>query len=419
MKKKYAKTKLIIVAVLLLIGLCLTVLTFDIPGTSDTFLGFIGAMDSSTELKDSYKAVFTVDESSETVENSTLNEGVEIINDILTNYISGYSDVKVTRSVSNGQEEIIAYIPNQVLGESFISTFEKKSTLEAKTKNGAVVITNKNIESVHYTSDAEGGYQLYISFDKDGTAKLIQYGSDLTYTIDSKEATGQVYNNMLLITTSDISSSANNASSMTIALMAGKLPFNVTTKVQTIDGLVGAKTTTWLIVITIVMAVCYVVYMILRHRLLGLVSLLSAGIFVVVDSFIIQSISISSLSLASYLAILLSFVIYALGIEYQIGKMEKHYAMGKKLPISIKQGYKESLLPLMDLHITEFIAVMMMLIMGSRTLRAVSINMVVGVIISALITMLINKYFIKLLCDIYPNNAKKFNFNREEKVDEI
>ena len=416
MKKKYAKIKLIIIAVMVVIGLCLTVFAFDIPGGSDRFLGFIGAMDTSAEIGESYKVTFTVDRSEDDVENSDINEGIEIIYGILTDYTSGYSDIRLVRSMSKGEEQIIAYVPNDTLTETFYDLFGEAKKLEGKTASGAVVIKNENIKAAQYTQDENGNYGVYIQFDSEGTAALIKYEEDITYTIDGESATGRVLNNMLFIYNDTIKASINEASKATISLVAGKLPFKVSVSTTTIDALVGINTKLYLKIATGIMLACYIAYMVLRHRFLGLVSLLSAGIYFVVYCFVVQSISITSLQLASFVAMIVAFIIFAIGIEYQLEKMENHFANGKKIPVSIKYGYKDSLFTLMDLHVTAFIVALVVLILGSRIIKAVSINLICGIIISTLLTMVVNKYFVKLLCDIYPKDkdCEKFNFKREE-----
>lgn len=419
MKKKYARTKLIIIALFAIIGLCLTVFAINIPGTSDKFLSLIGAMDTSTELGQSYKVVFTVDRSEGNAENSDINEGVQQMYDIFTDYISNYNDVKITRATSKGEEQIVAYVPSNSLGESFFTIFGERKEFEGKSGE-AVVLTNKNIKTAQYLKDENGSYGIYIEFDKEGTSALIKYEDNLVYTLGGESATARIINNMLFINTSEISSSASAASSMVISLMAGKLPFSLTVSTNTtIDALAGGNVVTLLKITTGVMALAYVVYMIVTHRLLGLTTLLGAGIFVFVDCFILQSIPVASLQLASYMGIIISFIIYALANEYMLNKMKKQYAIGKRLPVSIKQGYKDSLLTLMDLHITMFIIALSVLVLSSTIVKAVCMNLIVGIFISALLTMVVNKYFIKLLCDLYPTSNKKFNFTREETVDEI
>jgi hypothetical protein len=415
MKKKYAKTKLVIIAVLMLIGLCFSIITFNVPGTSDKFLGFIGAIKSSTELEESYKVTLTIDRTSE-VKNSDINDAVDVIYDILTKYVQGYSDVRVVRATSGTDEKIVAYVPNKSLNTTFFDLFGDSAEITGKTSNDVTVITNKNIETAQYTIDGSGNYGVYIKFDKEGTAALIKYGDTLSFTLDGESATPAISNNMLFIYNETISSSQNEASTMPVSLLVGKIGFPMTVETTTIDGMSGAKTSLYLMIATIIFAVGFIAYSIYRHRVLGLITILSTGIYVVAYSFILQSISIASVTLSSYLTMMLSFVIFMIGTEYQIEKMEDlvHTDEKVRMPFAVKNGYKNSLMTLMDLHLVTFTVALTALIAGGRMIDAICINLIVGVAISALLTFVVNYYLIKLLCDIYPGQYKKFNFTKGE-----
>ena len=405
MKKKFAKIKLVIITILVVIGLCLSIIKFGIPGTSTDFLGFIGAIKSSTELDDSYKVVMTIDRSEGEVENSDINEAVEVIYDILTNYVNGYSDVRVLRATHNTDEQIIAYVPNKSLSESFFELFESAKKIEGKTANGTTIITNKNIESVQYTTNSNKEYGVYIKFDNKGTGNLIKYGEDLTFTLDEKDGTYQIINNMLFINNSDISNSQSSASTMPISLLIGKIDFSLTVETETSKGLVGEKAGVVLIITTIVLAVGYIAYMVLRHKLNGLVLVLSGAMFVIVDTFVLQSITVASMQLSTYLAIIMSFVIYLLATEYQLNKIYQYNE--KPYLYAIKTGYKDSIITLVDLHVGALIVYLCLMIMSGRMVRAIAINLIVGIVISAILTMLVNRYLLKLIGDATDKHSKK------------
>ena len=414
MKKNYAKTKLVIIAVFVIIGLCLTVLSFDIPGTADKFLGFIGAMDKSTELGDQYKVVFTVDTSNGT-ENSEINKSIEIMHDIFLNYIPGYGDIKITRGRTAADEQIIAYVPQKSLNSNFFTVFGKKMKIVGKTANGSTVITNDNIEVAQY-SQYNGHYGVYLKLDNAGTKALIQYDDALTFTIDDDSATGTNVNSLLFVYTDSISASASAASNATISLMAGKLPVDISVETTTITAQSGETTKTALIVATICIAVFYAIYMIIAHKLLGLVSLLIGAIYVILYTFVLQSTAISSMDLASYFAMIVAFILFALANDYQLDKMSKAYTKGvgvRDIEISVEHGYKQSLYPLMDIHLVTVIFALSVLIIGGRTFGSISFNIIIGSIISALLTMFINKFIIGLLAKAYSENNKVFNFKRE------
>jgi preprotein translocase subunit SecF len=133
---------------------------------------------------------------------------------------------------------------------------------------------------------------------------------------------------------------------------------------------------------------------------------------VTADIFVIQSITISSLQLASYLAIIISFAIFAIGTDYQLEQIKNH--RGKQFAFALKMGYNDSIMTLVDLHLGAFIIYLCLMIMGGRMIRAISINLIVGVVVSAILTMLINRYLIKLLGDIFYGNKSKKLIKKEE-----
>ena len=419
-KNTHAKVKLIIITIIVALGICLSVIPFDIPTTSDKFLSFIGAMSTSAEVNNSssYKITFTIDKTDGEVENSKVKDGIKELYDILNDYMYEYNDIKIVRAYEEGEEKLIAYVATSTLTTNFFDLFSESKTFEAK-KGSEVVINNDNIESAQYTQYS-GNYGVYISLDKKGTSALIKYEDTLTYNIGDSSVKGVVLNNALFLYSTETAtdtSTASKASTMAVSLMMGKLPFKVSVKTTTIDALAGSNVATILKVVTAIVALLYVVYVLVSHKMLGLVNILSAGIFFVLDCFIIQSVPVASLQLTSYLAIIVSFILYVIANEYQISKMKEQAEHGKKLEYCIKAGYKNSLLTLMDLHFITFIVSICTLIMGDMTTKAFSINMIIGIVISALLMFVVNKFLTNLMEKSFVAEKKncKFNFPEEQK----
>lgn len=426
-KKKIGITNFVIITAIVVIGLILSCAKFTVPTTYYVYNGFLGAIETSTELDNNYLVVYNVEskEEDEEVKNDDINNAVTEMYDIFMDYISSYSDVSISRNVNEDGQQIQAIVPVSQLGTDFFDLFGKPVKLEIKASEDSEaesLVDNSDIDSVTYTSDGTN-YGVYVTFDKKATQTLIQYStSTLYYYIDGESASGQFINNSVFVAKEGYT--AQDASSAAIGMVAAKLPVTLAIyKNATVTPKAGENAKLLIGIALLLTIAAYAVYMGLKFKMVGVCSFLSFAIFGVMYAFFLQSLPWMSLSLAGFFAIVASIMIFAVSTATQFTKMNEDYNsrlnekydVNRRLPVVVKSGFKKALLTVVDIHSVAFISGMMALLLGNTLVKSVALTLIVGVLISAFVTLLLNKIFVKWYLNINDSDVKKFGFVKEEK----
>ena len=115
-------------------------------------------------------------------------------------------------------------------------------------------------------------------------------------------------------------------------------------------------------------------------------------------------------------------IVYSLLFVGEVSIFEKirsEYAVGKKIPNSVKSGFNKNDMPTLEKYIFGLVFSAVLYIVGSVGLRALAVNIFVGLFVNYLILFAILRGICALYMPINSTNKKSFNLKREGKHDEI
>ena len=161
------------------------------------------------------------------------------------------------------------------------------------------------------------------------------------------------------------------------------------------------------------------IFFVIRYRELGLMACVSISLFVGLTLFFLQAIPIVETLLSAVIGVILSLILIFASHIIVFEKIRKEYALGKKIPASVKFGFKKSYISVVDFSVIVFVIGLLGYFVGVGQFQIFAMTLIVGSILSVLISLLVTKVLIDCYVVFNKTNAKRLNFVREEEIDEI
>lgn len=450
MSKARSKIKLCIVSILTIIGLFLTFVSFVVPTTNTTFKGFFGAINFGYDIGGGRLSVYQVaDENlSESVLDQKLDETVLRLQNSFNSYgfditrqgdtvrieVSNYDNNKMSTLLSTGGSSY-ALMQTIIAGENGISFNDSSSDFNAEGS-----ITKDYIKSckvlASQVSDGQDVFPVTIEFTEEGEELFY----DLTQSIagDSSKKlyiyiNGTVYNSSGFEIDKAISSltlystSQSSAQALQIQVNALAKPLtlstivdeNVTSGLDTGTGFFFGNIKTLLIVALISVFVASVIYLIAKYRMLGVLATVSMLIFLVIYSFLLQSIPLVLIDINGLIGVMFAFGLLFFNIIGIFERIRKEYALGKKITNSVQTAFRKKVLPTLERYVFLLLFCMIIYIVGSSALRAFSVSLFVGLFVNYFVLFVALKGMSSSYLVINSTKKTYYNLKREEVKNEI
>ncbi len=440
MTKKSCKIKLWIIAVLTIVGLVLTFVSFVVPFTNTTYNGFFNAINYGYDVSGGKLAVYTLNddslteyEKSKKLENTAakLNEYFEKLgfnvskqgNDIRIE-ISSSDYVKVEDLYSRYNIDVFSLIGSES-GITFSS--------DSSTYNKEGYVDGSHIEKCSY-SYVNGYWGVKIEFDEEGKTLFRDLtGNNTTiYMFVNTTSSGQSIESdywgggeASSITLFYDNAQVAQAINYQIAALAKPVKLTQVSNNVISAGLnSSAKTvlgneTTLLCIALAVLFVAALTFLSLRYKMFGILSIMASLIFVVVYSFLLQSIPLVLMDFNGVMGVLFTFVILMVGMVEIFEKIRFEYSVGKKIPNSVRSGFKKNVLPTLEKYVFGLIFCAILYIVGSVGLKAFAVCAFVGLFVNYFILFVILRGIIALYIPINSTNKDAYNLKREAVKNEI
>lgn len=448
MTKKRSIVKLCIVAVLALIGLFLTFFKFVIPTTNTTFNGFFNAINYGYDIKGGYLAVYEPGDDSITgfelenkVENTVAN---------LSSALSGWgfnvtkqgNNVRIEISETN-YKELSTKLANynvdilSLIGSSEGIVFSTESSYD-KAKEDENAVRGNLIESTEYKYTQ--AWIVNINFTEEGKTKFKELTKTVVESTDTSKSTlymyvdGQSYGSFSKENIGSAVSSftlvANDAQAAEIMDLQLSVLANPITLTQVVNDVItgglntstnaffGNQATLLLVALALVIVATFVLLCV-RYRVLGALACLAITIFVVLYSFLLQSIPLVLMDMNGVIGVMFTYLVLVAGIVTVFEKIRSEYALGKKIHNSVASGFKKNVLPVLERYVFMLLLCAVFFIVGTPALKAIAVNAFVGLFVNYFTLFVVLRGLCKLYLPINSTNRKLYNLKREAVKHEI
>ncbi|MBR4027234.1 MAG: protein translocase subunit SecD [Lachnospiraceae bacterium] len=157
------------------------------------------------------------------------------------------------------------------------------------------------------------------------------------------------------------------------------------------------------------------VFMIAFYRILGVVASIALAIYTFAVVVVIQQFEIT-LTLPGIAGIILGIGMAVDANVITFARIKEELGAGKTVSSSINEGYKKAMSAIVDGNITTFIASIVLMILGSGTVKGFAYTLMISIVLSMFTALIISKYLMKALFAIGFKDKKYYGRAKERKA---
>ncbi len=448
MLKKNAIVKFVFLAILAILGILLCVCPFSVPYSSNHYNGFVNAINKGVDIDGGVSAIYncTLPEGSDGNLTEAIDNSLSKIKDIFAQekfsqlYVERQGGNKVyvlTSSDAFEMNKAFSYMEN---GKNLSFTSVQVSD---SVTNPDVYVSSNDIKSVKADYDYNASsYGVRIEFTKEGFKKLKNLKEVASSTsnktvyvylgeLDSKDLFAEVATssintkeNKIFLTASTNggykSSTAEEVREIAYSITGGMIDVELNLmEVSRISPIMGKNTQLYMgICILIVIALAFILLCV-RYKELGLVGSLALTFYLILFTFLIQSIPFFTLTISGFVGSIVSFLLATGSIMIIFEKMREEYKLGKKIHLSCKGGFKKSLFTILDLNAILVLASIFIWVIAPSSMKCFAITIIIGALLSIFISLALLRWFVSIYLAINSSKPKRIGLYRDKEVVEI
>ena len=429
MKKKKAIRNFVLICIVAGIGLVLTIFSFDIPFTTYTFNGFAKSVQLGLDLKGGVMAVYDCEKSSES--EGSLDDQIEATITRLTNLIT--ADYPEATIVKQGDNQIRIEVPDVDDPDEVLSLIGEPAKLEFKKEQSdtaEAVLTGKDIKSAEYQYDSQNNqHGVKITFTTSGATKFHALTSELA----SSQSPLYIYLNGELFSSPTvqeviaggetfISGGMNTqaeAEAYATKILSGTYSVDLSlSEKNVITATLGENALLLSIIAGFVGLVLIFAFMILIYKNLGLIANLSLIFYTIILMFLLAVLPFIQLTLPGVAGIILGLGMAVDGNIVIFERIKDECKSGKKIPASIKSGFKRASITVLDSNITTIIAAIVLAWLGTGAIRGFAYTLLISMLVSMFTTLVVTRGFINIALNINSVNYKAYGLKKGKALNE-
>lgn len=427
----------IAVSVITLIGIILSVCSFNIPFTNYTYNGFANSISLGLDLAGGISVVYDCEIAKDS-NTKDLDAAIDATVTRLTNTItSEYSEAVITRQ---GGSKIRIEVPSVTDADAIFDMIgDPKPLYMTFTKNvfdEETDIKGSDIQDVQVTyqkTDSSNEYEPGVSlkFTKEGAEKFARLTGK---AVD--ESTNQIHVYLGDVSEENLFQSLNvekkivgdstfisggfdyeTAQEYAMQIMSGtyNVSLNLVEK-SVISATLGTEALKLAIIGGVVGLVLIMLIMWWRYGDFGLLASFALVMYVVLMLFFLQAISFVQLTLPGLAGIILSIGMAVDGTVIIFERVREEYKSGKKIPLAVKGGFKRAFWPIFDSNITTILTAIVLYILGTASIQGFAITLLIGLVLSMFMNLVIMRFLVKWYLPLNSVKAKKLHLPKQTRV---
>ncbi len=431
--KKNSIINFVAMIVITILGIVLSVCSFDIPFTSYTYNGFANSISLGLDLAGGISVVYdcSIAKDSNT---SDLDKAIDATVTRLESVITKeYSEATITRQ---GNTKIRIEVPSvtnsdeifDMIGEPtpLYMTLTQSSSAEARIKGSDI----SNVQATVQKGDSgDYVYGVSVTFTKEGAKKFadltgeaasgdkkiyiylgeIDDSADMQLTCEQKITGGSTFISGSFDTMKD-------AEDYALKIMSGT--FNVELELlesSVVSATLGGQALKLAIIGGFVGMFLIMLILWLRYGDFGFLASFALVMYTILMLFFLQAISFVQLTLPGLAGIILSIGMAVDGTVIIFERVREEYRSGKKIPLSVKIGFKRAFWPIFDSNITTIITAIVLYILGTASIQGFAITLLIGIVLSMFMNLVILRFLVKWYLPFNSVKAKKLHLPKQIK----
>ncbi len=155
------------------------------------------------------------------------------------------------------------------------------------------------------------------------------------------------------------------------------------------------------------------IYSVIRYRGIGAAHIYGFLSYMICAVMCVSLIESVQLSLGGVLAVMLGGVLMTVSNYYMFGNVKAEFDSGKRIVASVKEGYKKSLAPVIDVHVVLLVLSGILYFAGISSVSLFGATFALCTIISAACSLALTRFYWAMLMGNVKNQFKFCHFKRE------
>ena len=432
MTKKSAIKGIVLTALLLILGIVLAFCRFDIPYTTSTYNGFINSIKMGLDVKGGVTAVYDAklaDEDSGQDIDTAIKSTVNRLQSILAN--RGYTEATITTQSGHRIRVEVPDVDDPQAVFDLIGHPAELSIKKEEDPNAESFIKASDITNVRYGMQ-EGQHGIIIEFNASGAKKFQQLTKDVsssetkqvhiylgTEKFSTLNVESEITGNSTFISGGSINSRAS-AEEYALRIMSGTFSAELSLYESSIvSPTLGMNAIQSGLIAGIVGLILIFIFMAYIYRMMGVLANIALMFYIILVLFFLQALPFVQLTLPGIAGIILGI---GMAVDANIiifERIKDEYKRGKRIPASIKGGYKRATAAILDSNITTIMVGLVLFIFGTGAIQGFASTLLISIVVSMVSSIFITRWLMKLYLPFNSTKAEKYNLYREEGVNEI
>ncbi len=445
MVKKRSITRFVILSIIALVLVLLTVCSFTIPGTTTNYNGFINSIPLGLDFSSGYSVVYNSEKSSSS--DITVSETIDQTLPKLDRFLSyhGFSEYTIAKQGDNQIkiEVLDDEYSSTILGllespQQIYFTVEQYSEEEGGNTNPESYLGSSDISFAQVGYDQSAGvYGINISLtglgrislqnlitqaNNIGTDTVYIYVGEIGATAWGTISVSDLRDGMFIQSSSasNTNSAYSTAYQTASNIFVGTFGVNLTQDSLTaISPRLGDNAWMLTLIAFLVFIVAIMIFFAVRYGDLGLLASFAMVFFVTLQLFFMQAIPFVMLDMGGAIAMFMSVLLFALSAVLIMERIGKEYALGNRIHVSCKNGFRRSFWRIFDLHIIVLVTSVVMLLIGQFALSYFGGVMFIASIVSMFCLYVLFRFFVNTYLPLNSTKPQKMRLYREANVKEI
>lgn len=435
MKKGKAITLLSILSVLVAFVLVMTFIRF--PVGIKNYNSALGAIELDYDIEGGVAYTMSLAKDNEE-EVEDVNVVIETVKERLDALGYGTYTVKAIKSTEEGVEDYDIRIELK-------KTDSVASDIEVVTAFGKVKFyggsssspTTQILEDVEVVADSQylgmvedGNYAISIVFRSDAKDELVKlinaeesYYLKITCGEDDNGEEKVLFNSTIMESAFDgnvlgisgISSEAS-ANQMALQMRSGGLAYKYDVEGgETVSSPYGADVALKCAVAEMTLFLVIIILLCAFYKGLGLIASLSVLLFILGETWLMIGVPGITLNIGGVIGIISATLLCAVGMVMLSKRVKEEYANSEKtVKAAINKGFKESLVPTVNIHVVSGIIALLLLAFTGGVVKCFAITFGIGVVVSMIATLLFTKMYTALILPLVKDKEKFLRFKKAE-----
>ena len=341
----------------------------------------------------------------------------------------GYSEATVTRQ---GLKKVRIEIPSVSDPEEAAATLGATAQLQFVDYEGNVVLTGNDIKDataeygpVNQMGNSE--HHVKLTLTDEGVTKFAEATARVAALSDGNNYIAIMMDNMIISAPSVreainseeciISGEFDSDSTKALAgnIRSGQLPFSLAqVELRAVSATLGDTALKTSLTAGIIGLILVILFMLLFYRLPGLMASIALAAYMSIVGIILANLHVN-LTLPGIAGIILSIGMAVDANVVIFERIKEELRLGKTVRSAVDAGFNRALSAVIDSNITTIIAAVILIWLGTGTIKGFGTTLLIGVIVSMISAIFITKFLLKQMIGMNVKNLWLYGINKSKK----